>query len=95
MVFGDSKVVINQVNKEWECSSDSMSAYHDEVRKLESNFHGLEFHHVVREHNMATDVLSTLGSKRSQVSSGIFVQGLQKPTVQPPGDEVDLATKSD
>ena len=73
LVFGDSKVVINQVNKDWDCSNASMSAYCDEVRRLETKFHGLKFHHMVREHNTAADALSKLGSRWSEVPSGIFV----------------------
>jgi hypothetical protein len=35
-----------------------------EVRKLENKLYGLEFHHVIRENNVAADVLSKLGSSR-------------------------------
>jgi ribonuclease HI len=48
MVYGDSLVVISQINKEWDCSSDSMGKYCTDVRKLEDKFEGLEFHHVER-----------------------------------------------
>jgi ribonuclease HI len=37
-VYGDSAMVINQVNKDWDCTKDSMDAYCAEVRKLEKNF---------------------------------------------------------
>jgi ribonuclease HI len=47
MVFGDSALVINQVNKEWDCTSERMNVYCAQIRKLESKFYGLEFHHVV------------------------------------------------
>jgi ribonuclease HI len=46
MVYGDSLVVISQVNKDWDCSTDSMNKYCATVRKLEDKFEGLEFHHV-------------------------------------------------
>jgi hypothetical protein len=36
-----------------------MDAYFLEVRKLENKFYGLEFHHVVRDNNIAADVLVT------------------------------------
>jgi ribonuclease HI len=49
MVCGDSLVVISQINKEWDCSSDSMGKYCTTVQKLEDKFEGLEFHHVERE----------------------------------------------
>jgi hypothetical protein len=44
--FSDSKVVIEQVNKEWDCVKDTMDAYCAEIRKLEGHFEGIEFQHV-------------------------------------------------
>jgi ribonuclease HI len=35
LVCGNSVVVINQVNKDWDCTKDNMDAYCAEVRKLE------------------------------------------------------------
>jgi ribonuclease HI len=34
MVYGDSLVVISQINKDWDCSTDSMGKYCAAVRKL-------------------------------------------------------------
>ena len=39
-----------------------MDAYCRDIRKLEGKFCGLEFHHVPRDHNVAAEVLSKLGS---------------------------------
>jgi ribonuclease HI len=64
MVYGDSLVVISQINKEWDCSNDSMGKYCTVIRKLEDKFEGLEFHHVERDRNAAADALSKLGSVR-------------------------------
>jgi ribonuclease HI len=62
LVYGDSAEVINQVNKSWDRNNENMDAYCLEVRKLENKFYGLEFHHIVRDNNVAADVLSKLGS---------------------------------
>lgn len=64
LVYSDSAVVINQVNKEWDCTKDNMDAYCLEVRKLEKNFQGLEIHHILRDSNVAANVLVKLGSHR-------------------------------
>jgi ribonuclease HI len=40
LAFGDSKVVIEQDNKEWDCVKDTMDAYCAEIRKLEDHFEG-------------------------------------------------------
>ena len=74
LVHGDSAIVINQVNKDWDCTKDNMDAYYAEVRKLEKIFQGLEIHHVLRDSNVAADVLAKLGSDRAKVPPGIFVE---------------------
>jgi hypothetical protein len=38
LVYGDSAVVINQVNKDWDCTKNNMDAYCSEVQKLEKIF---------------------------------------------------------
>jgi hypothetical protein len=78
MVYGDSLVVISQINKDWDCSTDTMSKYCAAVRKLEVKFKGLEFHHVERDRNAAADALSKLGSSRAQAPPRIFVQEIQQ-----------------
>jgi len=82
LAYGNSKVVIQQVNKDWDCTQEKMDAYYKEIRKLEAHFYCLEFHHVLRDYNMAADVLSKLGSKRALVLAGIFLQALNSPTVK-------------
>jgi hypothetical protein len=61
-----------------------MDAYCLEVHKLENKFYGLEFHHVVRDNNVAANVLSKLGSARAQVPAGVFVHELHAPSIPEP-----------
>jgi ribonuclease HI len=82
LAFGDSKVIIEQVNKEWDYVKDTMDAYGAEIRKLEGHFERIEFQHVPRNNNIVTDVLSKLGSRRALVPTGVFVQDLRKPSVK-------------
>jgi ribonuclease HI len=84
LVYGDSAVVINQVNKSWDRNKENMDAYCLEVCKLENKFYGLKFHHVVRDNNVAADVLSKLGSTRAQVPAGIFIHELHAPSIPEP-----------
>ena len=51
MVYGDSALVINQLNKDWSYSSEKTDAYCAKIRKLEGKFYGIEYHHVVRDQN--------------------------------------------
>jgi ribonuclease HI len=84
LVCGDYAVVINQVNMSWDCNKENMDAYCREVRKLENKFYGLEFHHVVPDNNDAVDVLSKLGSTRTQVPAGVFVHEVHAPSIPEP-----------
>jgi hypothetical protein len=61
-----------------------MDAYCLEFRKLENKFYGIEFHHAVRDNNVAADVLSKLGSTRAQVPAGVFVHELDAPSILEP-----------
>jgi ribonuclease HI len=83
LAYGDSLLVVQQVNKEWDCNKETMDAYVQEVRKLENKFSGLEVHHVLREHNVGADILSKLGSTRAQVPPGVFVLELKQPSIKP------------
>jgi ribonuclease HI len=84
LVYGDSLLVVQQVNKEWDCNNETMDAYVLEVRKLERKFSGLEVHHVLWEHNVGADILSKLGSTRAQVPAGVYFQELKQPSIKSP-----------
>jgi hypothetical protein len=46
-VLRDSMLVVNQANKEWSYLDDKMKLYCQELRKLENNFDGLEYMHIM------------------------------------------------
>ena len=81
LVYGDSLLVVQQVNKEWDINKETMDAYVTEIRKLENKFSGLEIYHVVRDNNVAVDILSKLGSDRAEVPPRIFVHELHHPSI--------------
>jgi ribonuclease HI len=84
LVYGDSLLVIQQVNKEWDINKDTMDAYMAEICKLENKFSGLEIHHVIRDNNVGVDVLSKLGSDRANVPPGVFIHELHHPSIMTP-----------
>jgi ribonuclease HI len=86
LVYGDSTVVVNQVNKDWDCSKDNIGAYCAEVRKLEKNFQGLEILHVLRDSNVAADILGKLGSDRAKVPPYVFLEELSTPSIKQPSE---------
>jgi hypothetical protein len=59
-----------------------MNANYAEVHKLKDHFEGLEFHHIFCDNNVASNVLSKLGSKRTLVLTSVFIQDLCKPSIR-------------
>jgi ribonuclease HI len=82
LVYGDSLLVVQEVNKEWDINKDTMDTYVEEIRKLENKFSGLEIHHIDHDNNMGADVLSKLGSTRAAIPPGVFVHELHHPSVK-------------
>ena len=93
MVYGDSALVINQLNKDWSCSSEKMDAYCAKIKKLEGKFYGIEYHHVAHDQNQLADHLSKLGSSHTVIPLGVFVQDLLAPSIKEDKEiqEVSLA----
>jgi hypothetical protein len=58
MVFSDSALVIHQVNKDWDYTSEKINAYCAQIRKLANKFYGLEFYHVLWADNQADELSS-------------------------------------
>jgi hypothetical protein len=64
-----------------------MGAYCAEVRKLEKNFQRLEILHVLRDSNIAADILVKLGSDKAKVPPSVFMEELSAPSIKQP-DEI-------
>jgi hypothetical protein len=84
LLYGDSLLVIEQINKEWDINKDTMDAYVMEIRKLENKFLGLKIHHVIRDNNVGADVLSKLDSDRANVIPGVIVHELYYQSIKIP-----------
>jgi ribonuclease HI len=103
LAIGDSNVVMEKVNKEWNYVKDTMDAYCIEIRKLEGHFEGIEFQHVPHNNKVTVDVLSKLGSRRALVPAGVFIQDLRKPSIklldpdnlEPPSNDQNSAPPRD
>jgi ribonuclease HI len=86
LIYGDSAVVVNQVNKDWDCTKDNMDAYCAEVCKLKKHFQGLEILHVLRDSNVAADILAKLGLDRAKVPPGVFIEEPSAPSIKLPNE---------
>ena len=65
-----------------------MSAYCQEVRKLEGTFDGLELTHVLQNDNNEANELAKMGFKRTLVPTGVFIQQLHQPTISEEATEL-------
>jgi ribonuclease HI len=80
-VFGDSLLVVNQDNKEWSCLDNKILLYYQELRKLENNFDGLEYLHILQGQNEVVNELAKLSSSQPMVPTCVFLQELHEPSI--------------
>src|SRR6266542_1025569 len=81
IVKGYSQLVVNQVNKDYQCSDPMMAAYLAEVRKMERCFLGLEVKHVFRRDNQLADELAQISSSGTPPAVGVFEERLSQPSI--------------
>tara|TARA_Y100000816_G_scaffold275013_1_gene242818 strand:+ start:235 stop:636 length:402 start_codon:yes stop_codon:yes gene_type:complete len=57
-VYGDSMLVINQLNNKWKVKNANLKKIHTEINKFIPEFEQIEFHHVYRNNNKKADSLA-------------------------------------
>jgi ribonuclease HI len=67
-VYGDSELVIKQLNSQYKCKSESLRSYYEECREILKSFPLVTLQHIPREHNEEANRLaqSASGSKRAK-----------------------------
>jgi hypothetical protein len=58
-----------------------MLLYCQELLKLENNFDGLEYLHILQGKNEVVDELAKLNLSRAMVPTGVFLQELHEPSI--------------
>jgi hypothetical protein len=71
-----------------------MLLYCKELYKLENNFDGLKYLHILRAKNEITDELAKLGSSRAMVPTGVLLQEIHEPSISKPLEKATKAAKS-
>ena len=61
-VYGDSVLVICQLNGEWETQDSKLVPYQEFIKKLIEQFENITFKHLPREENYLADALTTLAT---------------------------------
>ena len=62
LVYGDSLLVINQANEEWEVKKERLKPYNSYLKTLMRGFNKCLFMHLSRDENQMADALATLSS---------------------------------
>jgi hypothetical protein len=70
---------------------DKILLYGEELHKLENNFDGLKYMHILRGKNEITVELAKLGSNQAMVPTGVFLQELHEPSIS---KALAMATKA-
>ena len=83
MIYGDSKLVVEQTMKACDALADKMIAYRDLYNLTEGEFEGCELSHIGRESNEKADMLANLGSTKSQIPRGIFFERIEHRSIKP------------
>jgi ribonuclease HI len=67
-IYGDSELVIKQLNGQYECRSDILRNYYEECKEILKSFQLVILQHIHREHNEEANRLaqSALGYRENQ-----------------------------
>lgn len=63
-VYGDSLLVINQMNGVWKIKHDNLKSMHRAAKGLAAKFQSVSFAHVRREHNARADRLASRAARQ-------------------------------
>jgi hypothetical protein len=74
-------LIVNQAKKEWSCLDNKMALYCQELHKLENNFDGLEYMHILQGKNEIAGELAKLSSSQVVVLIGVFLHELHEPSI--------------
>lgn len=58
VINSDSKLVVNQLKKEWDVNSERLRLYRDDILDITNKFNNVEFNHIRREKNKVADELA-------------------------------------
>jgi ribonuclease HI len=90
LCFGDSDLVVHQVSGEWDAKDANMASYRFYVQQLCGFFEGCEFHHVPRANNDEADRLSKIGSTMQDISAGVSLEIICKPSIKPSPESTSI-----
>jgi len=73
-IFGDSKLVISQLTKEYRCESEALFPIWVQCRELMSQFRYINFHCIHRTLNTEANSLAQMASGYKETPDGVNVE---------------------
>ena len=61
-VYGDSTLIISQIQNRWKIKEEKLMPYHECLQMLASKFDKIQYQYVPRMHNQFADALATMAS---------------------------------
>ena len=95
IIYGDSKLVVNQTMHECDALNDNMIAYRDLYDTLEGDFDGCELRHIGRESNEEADALANIGSTCAPIPPGVFLERICERSIKPKAAEKKTSAATD
>ena len=81
-ICGDSRLVISQVNGEYEARDETMMKYLRIVRAMRTHFEECTMEHIPREKNIKADALSQFASSEAETYTGnVYFEVLKAPSI--------------
>ena len=84
IVKTDSKVVVDQIEKDYPAKEPVLMQYLSAVRSLEKQFKGFTLQHIERNNNEETDMLAKAVVKGEPLPSDVFFHTIGTPAVRNP-----------
>jgi ribonuclease HI len=95
LCYGDSDLVVHQVSGEWDAKDANMASYRFYVQQLCGFFEGCEFHHVPGANNDEADRLSKISSTKQDISAGVSLEIIRKPSIKPSPESTSIFVPGD
>jgi ribonuclease HI len=77
-IYGDSELVIKQLNGQYECKSDSLRNYYEECWEILKSFQLVILQHIPREHNEEANRLAQSASGYRENQEAFAMHLIQK-----------------
>lgn len=92
-VYGDSQLIINQINGEYKVRNPGLQDLYQEVQQIKAHFESIVFTHVYREFNKRADQLSNMALDVLDVNEEKDKSGLMLPSLKEQTQEKNKGVK--